>query len=112
MNAIEAAGDAGALFIASAGNDYTDTDLSPHYPSSYDLDNLISVAATNSLDAKTTWSNYGLVSVDLGAPGDYILSTVPGNSYDSYSGTSMATPHVTGVAGLILSLSPQWDGQK
>src|SRR5215217_3345055 len=105
-NAIKAAGDKGHLFVAAAGNDGINTDSSPHYPSSYDLPNIISVASTTSSDARSSFSNYGLTSVDLGAPGSSIYSTVPDNTYKSYSGTSMATPHVTGTVALILAKNP------
>lgn len=91
------------MFIAAAGNDTFDTDLYPHYPSSYDLDNIVSVAATNHNDGIAYFSNYGLTSVDLGAPGLDILSTLKTDTYGSFSGTSMATPHVAGAAALILS---------
>ena len=73
---IQAAGDAGIVFCASAGNDAEDTDALPHYPSSYPLDNIISVASTTRTDALSSFSNYGLTSVDLGAPGSSIYSTV------------------------------------
>jgi subtilisin family serine protease/glutamine cyclotransferase len=105
-DAIKAAGDGGALFVAAAGNSSMNTDIYSNYPSGYDLDNIIAVASTTSNDALSSFSNYGLVTVDLGAPGSDVLSTLPGNSYGSYSGTSMATPHVSGVAGLVLSLNP------
>ena len=113
-NAIAASASADMLFIAAAGNSGTDTDASPHYPSSYDLDNIISVAATDASDDIATYgqfsspfdSNYGLTSVDLGAPGVSILSTTPGNNYSYFYGTSMATPHVAGVAALAWGLSP------
>ncbi len=105
-DAIQDAYDAGILFAAAAGNSSTNTDLSPHYPSSYDVGNVVSVAATDHNDELASFSNYGLTSVDLGAPGVNILSTLPGNSYGELSGTSMATPHVAGVAALIWSLYP------
>ena len=94
------------VFVAAAGNDGTDNDVTAHYPSSYNSANLIAVAATDHNDNVASFSNFGATSVDLGAPGVSILSTVPIDSYDSFSGTSMATPHVSGVAGLIYSLSP------
>jgi len=108
-DAIAAAGAANIAFVAAAGNDGTDNDVSPHYPSNYDLANVISVAATDNNDAKASFSNYGLTTVDLGAPGVDILSTLPGNSYGLASGTSMATPHVSGVCALIKSVAPGID---
>ncbi len=105
--AIEASGDAGMLFIAAAGNDGLFTDFRSHYPSGYDLGNIISVAATDHNDNLASFSNYGATSVDLAAPGVDILSTLPNDSYGSKDGTSMATPHVSGVAGLLWSVYPE-----
>ena len=105
-DAIKAADTAGILFVAAAGNDGTDNDVSPHYPSSYDVPNVIAVAATDHNDDLAYFSNYGATSVDLAAPGVNILSTVLNDGYNSYSGTSMATPHVSGVAGLIKAQFP------
>jgi hypothetical protein len=100
--------DAGVLFVAAAGNDGRDTDRSrfAHYPASYDSPNIISVAATDHSDNLASFSNYGDESVDLGAPGVNILSTLPNNAYGSYDGTSMAAPHVAGVAALAYSWKP------
>ncbi|MBX3281016.1 MAG: S8 family serine peptidase [Acidobacteria bacterium] len=103
---IRAAGDAGILFVAAAGNDGSNTDVWPHYPSSYKLPNLISVAAVDRNDALTSFSNFGLKTVDLAAPGKDILSTWPGDDFREASGTSMATPFVSGVAALIVAQSP------
>ncbi len=102
-DAIGASGAAGMLFVAAAGNNGSDSDASPYYPASYTLENIISVAATDHNDAKASFSNYGATSVDLAAPGVGILSTTPGNTYGLKDGTSMATPHVAGVAALAWS---------
>ncbi|MDJ0598883.1 MAG: S8 family serine peptidase [Crocosphaera sp.] len=105
-DAIAAAGDAGQLFIASAGNSSSNNDIFPHYPSSYDLDNVIAVAATDDDDNLAGFSSFGATSVDLGAPGVDILSSLPGGGYGFKSGTSMAAPHVAGVASLLLAEEP------
>jgi subtilisin family serine protease len=103
---IRAAGDAGILFVAAAGNNGTDNDRRPHYPSNYDLPNVISVAALDRNDALASFSNFGVKTVHIAAPGKDILSTWLNDDYRGASGTSMATPHVAGVAALILSKSP------
>ena len=110
VDAIIASNAHGMLFVAAAGNSGVDNDVYPHYPSSYGLDNIIAVAATDHNDQladEPTWgSNWGLNSVDLGAPGVSIYSTTPGGGYGYKSGTSMATPHVSGAAALIWSTFP------
>lgn len=110
-NAIDRAREAGVLFVAAAGNFSIDNDLNPFYPASYPLDNIISVAAINRFDTLANFSHWGLTSVDLGAPGVSIYSSTAGadNDYQSFNGTSMASPHVAGVAALILSLYPSAD---
>lgn len=95
-----------SLFVAAAGNLGEDTDVHPHYPASYNLPNIISVAATDSYDALASFSNFGMSSVDLGAPGVSIQSTLPNNSYGFYNGTSMAAPHVTGAAAMLMAKDP------
>jgi subtilisin family serine protease len=98
----------GGLFVAAAGNDYqTNNDYYPYYPSSYDLPNILSVAAIDSYGYLAYFSNYGPKSVDIAAPGQNILSTAPNNKYQYMNGTSMATPHVTGAAALYLSKNPK-----
>ncbi|MEW6282174.1 MAG: S8 family serine peptidase, partial [Candidatus Eremiobacterota bacterium] len=95
-----------AMHVCAAGNDGSDTDSSPSFPASYDLANIVAVAATDRNDQLASFSNWGAVTVDLAAPGVDILSTTPGGNYRSFSGTSMATPHVAGVAGLIATAYP------
>jgi subtilisin family serine protease len=107
-DAIAEAGNAGALFVAAAGNDANDNDAKPSYPASYDLPNVISVAATDNRDGIASFSNYGARTVHVAAPGVNIYSTVRHGGYDTYSGTSMATPHVSGIAALIWGANPSW----
>ncbi len=91
---------------AAAGNDNVST---PHYPANYP--NVIAVAATSSADIKTSWSNYG-TWIDVCAPGENILSTIPNNGYANFAGTSMASPIVCGIASMIRSLHPSWTSYK
>ncbi|MBP9837560.1 MAG: S8 family serine peptidase [Proteobacteria bacterium] len=102
-DAISAANNAGILFVAAAGNSARDNDTYATYPANYEVNNVVSVAAVDSNGNLASFSNYGANTVHLAAPGVGIVSTVPNNSYASYNGTSMATPHVSGVAALILS---------
>ncbi|MCA9008729.1 MAG: S8 family serine peptidase, partial [Planctomycetaceae bacterium] len=105
-DAISANRSADMLFVAAAGNDSYNNDTARSYPASYNLDNIISVASTTSSDGLSSFSNYGSSSVDLGAPGSSIYSTIPGNRYGTKSGTSMASPHVAGVAALAWGIDP------
>lgn len=107
-NAIGAAALRGHIFVAAAGNNNRNNDASAHYPSSYSHNNIVSVAATDRNDRRASFSNYGATTVDLGAPGVSILSTTPNSTYSSFNGTSMATPHVTGVLSLVWDLRPEW----
>ena len=104
-NAIAAARQSGVLIVAAAGNSGQNTDYYPSYPASSPSDNVLAVAATDSSDAMASWSNYGPTSVDVAAPGVNIYSTLLGNTYDYLSGTSMATPHVAGMAGVLRAIN-------
>ena len=114
LDAINAAGDQNMLFIAAAGNSGTNNDTVASYPSNYQCtkggtrgwDCVVAVAAIDSAGGLANFSQYGATTVDLGAPGVGIKSTVPNNSYAIYDGTSMATPHVTGAAALCASMNP------
>ncbi len=105
-DAIQASKNANMLFVAAAGNSSSDTDSLAHYPSGYDIDNIISVAATTRIDNLASFSNFGSTTVDIGAPGLDILSTLPDNQYGLNSGTSMAAPHVSGAAALLWANNP------
>lgn len=95
------------LFVVAAGNDGTDLETAPSYPASYDLDNLIAVANIRYDGELDPTSSYGAASVDLAAPGSYILSTTPGDTYSYMTGTSMAAPMVSAAAAMVYSAFPK-----
>jgi subtilisin family serine protease len=105
-DAIQKSYEAGILFVAASGSMSVNNDTTPHYPASYNIGNIISVGALDKRDALAKFSNYGPKSVNLAAPGEDILTTSLGNDYKQRSGTSMATPLVSGVAALALSARP------
>ncbi len=110
--AISNARTAGHIFVAAAGNSAQNNDVTPSYPSNYAFDNVVAVAATDNRDVLASFSSYGATTVDIAAPGVGILSTLPNNTYGSYSGTSMATPHVSGAISLIWDQNPTFTYQQ
>ena len=108
-DAIKGSQEAGVLFITAASNETSDNDVIETYPANFRLSNVISVAATDHNDKLAFFSNYGKFSVHVAAPGFKILSTIPNGKYDILSGTSMAAPFVSGLAGLIKSFNPSAD---
>lgn len=114
VDAIESVREAGILFVTAAGNDSVDTDRFPQYPSAFALDNIVSVAATDRSDLLAPYSNYGLGTVDVGAPGSDILSCAGDfdTHYALHSGTSMAAPHVVGVLVLMMAQFPSDNPQQ
>jgi len=106
QEAIRAEGDAGVTFVAAAGNQASNNDVIPRYPGNYRLPNVITVAALSTTNTLASMSNYGGTTVDLAAPGSLIQSTFPGGTYGILSGTSMATPQVTGVVALLAAVKP------
>jgi serine protease len=104
--AISRARDAGHIFVAAAGNSGSNNDATANYPSNYNFDNVVAVAATDSNDNLASFSSYGATTVDLAAPGVNIRSTTRNNTYSNFSGTSMATPHVAGAIALYWGANP------
>jgi subtilisin family serine protease len=111
-DAIRAAGEEGILFVAAAGNNGTSNDKNPHFPSNYALPNVLSVAALDRSDLLASFSNFGVKTVHIAAPGKDILSTWLHDEYREASGTSMATPYVSGVAALVLASEPNLSVEK
>lgn len=103
---IEYSSQKGTIFIAAAGNNSANNDSTEAYPANYDVPNVVSVAAVGSNGSLASFSSYGKKKVHLAAPGVNVLSTVPNEKYAQFSGTSMATPHVSGVAALVWANEP------
>ena len=110
VEAIKRADDAGIIFVAAAANDGADNDTVSVFPANSGLPGTITVGATDSNDTKPSWSNYGVKSVHVSAPGDSIMSSLPGNQYGNLSGTSMATPLVSGLVALLKAQDPTLTG--
>lgn len=112
-SSLDAARAKGHIAVVAAGNGDSDfigdnIDTAPSYPASYNLANVVTVAATTRTDSLAVFSNFGKTTVDLGAPGREILSTTRNDGYKTFSGTSMATPHAVGVLALVYSQHPTW----
>jgi subtilisin family serine protease len=110
LDAIEQTDSSGELFVAAAGNDFTNIDLEPFYPAAYDVANVVSVGASDQFDRKAWFSNYGTKTVDLSAPGTNVYSTWTSGTYRFADGTSMAAPHVSGAAALAKAVFPDASG--
>lgn len=110
VEAIQRAEAAGIIFVTAAANDGKNNDRTDVYPANAPVSNVITVAASNSSDSKPSWSNYGKAKVHVAAPGDAIMSTVPGDRYSNMSGTSMATPLVAGLVAFLKAQDPSLTG--
>ena len=110
IEAVERADKAGVIFVSAAANDGRDNDTNDYFPTNAKFSSTISVAASNSSDRKPNWSNFGRAMVDISAPGENIVSTLPRNRYGDLSGTSMATPLVSGLVALIKAIDPDLTG--
>ena len=110
VEAVKRADDKGIIFVAAAANDGKNNDKVSMYPANSGFPNTITVAASGPSDAKPSWSNYGRANVHVSAPGEDIMSTLPGNKYGNLSGTSMATPVVSGLVALVKSQDPSLTG--
>ncbi|MCM2353920.1 MAG: S8 family serine peptidase [Pseudobdellovibrio sp.] len=110
IEAVQRADAAGIIFVAAAANDGKNNDNVDMYPTNANTANMIAVAASNSNDTKPYWSNYGKAMVSIAAPGDAIMSTLPGNKYGNLSGTSMATPLVAGLVAFLKAQDPSLTG--
>lgn len=102
----------GVLIVVAAGNNGLDLDIYPEFPAAFRYSNQITVAASSGYDYMTSWSNRGFATVDIAAPGQSILSTLPGNNSGFMDGTSMAAPFVTGAAALLKSAFPLASAQE
>ncbi len=110
IEAVKRADAAGIIFVAAAANDGKNNDTTAMYPTNANTPNMIAVAASNANDTKPYWSNYGKAMVSIAAPGDAIMSTLPGNKYGNLSGTSMATPLVAGLVAFLKAQDPSLTG--
>lgn len=110
LEAVKRADDKGVIFVAAAANDGKNNDKTEVYPANNGFPNSITVAASGASDAKPSWSNYGTATVHVSSPGENIMSTLPGNKYGNLSGTSMATPLVSGLVALLKAQDPSLTG--